>query len=301
MTSSESEFTRKQRRERAREERRVAEAAAAAAVQRRTRMIQLGGVLGAVAVIVVVLIVVSSSGKGTPQANANHTKLTAAQTKAAAKAIPASVKTAVTQQHADLSVNGAAQTATLLAGIPQSGLTLGSPSAPVTVVFFGDLNCSACDAFDLTLWPSLVPKYVRTGKIQVVWRGLHIIDSHFPGQTDALRADEYGDAASEQNKLWNFANLFYHNQGQEGSNYVTPTFLATIGRGVGLNNALATKDATSSYVTSQVQTADSLSNSEQISSTPTFLIGKTGGKQFQEIVGVPSLAQFESVLTKLGV
>ena len=126
----------------------------------------------------------------------------------------------------------------------------------MTIIWFGDFTCSACDDFDLNDWPAIVTNYVRTGKVQVVWRGLHIIDSHFTGQTDALRADEFGAAASEQNKLWNYGNLFYLNQETEGSNYVTPAFLAKMGSGVGLNVALATKDMTSAYVTAQVSTAD---------------------------------------------
>ena len=43
----------------------------------------------------------------------------------------------------------AARVNSLLAGIPQSGNTLGSKSAKVTVTEFGDLECSVCDAFAL--------------------------------------------------------------------------------------------------------------------------------------------------------
>ena len=38
----------------------------------------------------------------------------------------------------------------LLAGIPQSAMRLGSPSAPVTVTEFGDLECPVCRDFALT-------------------------------------------------------------------------------------------------------------------------------------------------------
>src|SRR5271154_2263812 len=42
-----------------------------------------------------------------------------------------------------------AEVASLLAGIPQRGNTLGDPTAPVTLEYFGDLQCPFCRQFTL--------------------------------------------------------------------------------------------------------------------------------------------------------
>src|SRR3954468_8982064 len=49
-------------------------------------------------------------------------------------------------------------------GIPQNGLVLGNPKAPVTFVEFADLKCPICRDYTLSAFPTLVDKYVRTGK-----------------------------------------------------------------------------------------------------------------------------------------
>ena len=43
----------------------------------------------------------------------------------------------------------------------------------------------------------------------------------------------------EQNKLWNFIDVFYFNQGEENSGYVTPSFLHSIDKAAGVDSAKA--------------------------------------------------------------
>jgi len=63
-----------------------------------------------------------------------------------------------------------AEVAAQLAGIPQRGNTLGDPRAPVTVQFFGDLQCPYCRPFTLEVLPSLIQSYVRPGKLKIAYR-----------------------------------------------------------------------------------------------------------------------------------
>jgi hypothetical protein len=60
----------------------------------------------------------------------------------------------------------------LLTGIPQRANVLGSPSAPVRIEYFGDLECSACQAFTRDSLPTLMSRWVRTGKVRVEYRSL---------------------------------------------------------------------------------------------------------------------------------
>ncbi len=117
----EGDLTRKQRREQARGERKALEQAEAARAKRRARLTQLGIVVAVVVVVIVGIAIASGGGgkttvttAGTPQANATT-----------------------------------AEVKTLIGGIPQSGNTLGDPNAPVTLKYFGDLECPICKEFTL--------------------------------------------------------------------------------------------------------------------------------------------------------
>src|ERR1700730_10245852 len=119
-------------------------------------------------------------------------------------------------------VPGAAKTLALFAGIPQRGIALGDPHAPVTLVEFGDLQCPSCAIFANDALPKIVSRYVRPGRVQLVFRALDFIGR------DSQRAANMAEALGAQNHLWQFVDLAYRNQGLENSSYVTDTYLRAL-------------------------------------------------------------------------
>ena len=99
-------------------------------------------------------------------------------------------------------------------GIPQQGVALGRPNAPVTVVEFVDLQCPFCREFAVESMPALIEKHVRTGKVRLELRGLAFLG---PDSERGLRA---AFAASRQNRLFEFTELLYFNQGAENSGWL---------------------------------------------------------------------------------
>ena len=73
----------------------------------------------------------------------------------------------------------------MLDGIPQDGIALGEPDAPVTLVEYADLQCPFCAEWALQTFPELVADYVRDGRLRIEFRGLTFIG---PESEDALRA-----------------------------------------------------------------------------------------------------------------
>jgi protein-disulfide isomerase len=165
---------------------------------------------------------------------------------------------------------------TLLAGIPQHGNTLGYQKAPVTVQYFGDLQCPACRSFQLRVLPSLIESYVRTGKLKIEYHSLETATrnpSAFGAQQVAALA------AGRQNKMWNFIELFYQEQGPEHSGYVTESYLQGLAQQVsGLNLIEWTAARNDRQLARTLLTDARASRGAGMTATPTFLIGYTGSK-----------------------
>jgi protein-disulfide isomerase len=168
--------------------------------------------------------------------------------------------------------SGSAPVKGLLAGIHQDGTSLGDPQAPYTLVEFGDPQCPFCAEFDRKVFPTVVDDYVRSGKLRLEFRPLTFIGS------DSETAARFAVALGEQNRFWNFIDLMYHNQSTENSGYVTPEFLAGLADQIpGADAKRASAGASSSQVTQVLNQAKSDAQDAGISSTPSFLIGPTGG------------------------
>jgi protein-disulfide isomerase len=184
------------------------------------------------------------------------------------------------------------QTTALFNGIPQSGITLGSPSAKVTMYEFADLQCPFCKQYSDRLFDQLVAKYVKTGKVKMVWRNLTFIG---PDSVTAARA---AAAAGQQNKLWDFADLFYKNQGTENSGYVTDQFVKNLADQVGIDSAKLTAAESQPFVEQQLGDAQNQAQQFGINTTPSFLIQVGSGKPQKLNYQDFTMAQFSGQLDK---
>jgi protein-disulfide isomerase len=119
--------------------------------------------------------------------------------------------------------------------------------------------------------PTVFDKYVRSGKVKLVFRNLTFIG------TDSTRAAQMAAAAGLQNKLWQYIDIFYNNQGDENSGYVTDDFLRKVGGGVkGLDVDKAMNDRGVASVQAEITKAQSEMTANGFTGTPSFLIGTTG-------------------------
>jgi len=159
-----------------------------------------------------------------------------------------------------------AATESALKGIPQSGIALGSPKAPVTMVEFADPQCPFCAQYHRDVFPTLLKRYIRTGKLRVE---LHLLRFIGPDSDRLARA---AAAASEQNRMWQFVSLAYQRQGTENSGYATQQFIDKLAADSGLKQTSAGGAADQ-----QVRQSEEIAKTLGITSTPSFLIGPTGG------------------------
>jgi protein-disulfide isomerase len=259
--------SRKEQKEAARQRRLAEEQARAERARRDRRLRMLGGTVVGAVVVVVAAIAISSGGSSTQVPKPNS---------------PAAKKAAAT-------VN------TLLAGIPQDGATLGSPSAKVTLTEYGDLVCPVCKSFALGAENQLIANEVKSGKVKIVYKALETAsqtanDSMFvPGQAALL-------AAGQQKKGWNYIELFYHEQGDETNSYVTDSYLGGLAKQIpGLNFNQWSSDRQSSTLSTQVTADEQAASAAGFGSTPTLVVA--GPKsQAQPLVGDQTYGTIQSAI-----
>ena len=191
---------------------------------------------------------------------------------------------------------GDAVTSFLLSGIPQHGTVLGNPSAPVKLIEYGDLQCPICRAFAVDTLPTIIRQYVRSGAVQIEFRGLAFIG---PDSEKALRAV---DAAAAQNRAWNLLDLLYVNQGGENSGWVTDSLIRSAAVHIdGLDVAKLLSARSSAATDARMRTAAAQARHDMGGRlrTPTFEVGKAG--QPLQLLQITSLnvSQFTPALDRL--
>ncbi len=234
--------------------------------QRRMRTL-LGIIVGAAAVVAVIVAISigGSGGSGGLQTGA------------------ASAKTIASVQN-------------LLSGIPQSGATLGNRTAPVTMTYYGDLECPICRDFTLSSFPQLVSKDVRDGKVKVVYKAFQTAT---PSQQTFLTQHVAALAAGAQSRFWDYVELFYRQQGQEGTGYVTEKFLTGLAHQVpGLSVSQWSSARNNPALASQVQSEVQAGTSQGVTGTPTLIFQGPRGTASPS-AAVPSYSQLEASIKKV--
>jgi protein-disulfide isomerase len=174
--------------------------------------------------------------------------------------------------------NAVRRTYALFANIPQQGTALGDPNAPVTLQFFGDLQCKESRQIMLSVVPGLIRRWVRTGRLRIVYRSTETDTHSAGGKPEFILQQGAALAAGQQDRMWNFIDVFYREQGPEFTGYVNEKFLHLIAvqAGVDLENWQRAQLATLRSVAS-IEADESLGKLRELHSTPSFLIGPTGG------------------------
>jgi protein-disulfide isomerase len=173
-------------------------------------------------------------------------------------------------------------------GIPQQSLALGEPDAPVTMLEFADLQCPFCREFAVETLPELVEKHVRTGNLRIELRGLAFIGA------DSERGLRAAYAASRQNRLFEFSELLYYNQGAENSGWLSQDLVEAAGRSLpGLDVARLVSDMDSDAVSDLIDDHAAEAEQRDVNSTPSVFVGPTGGDL--ELVTMTSVTDLEAI------
>src|SRR5512139_3383754 len=164
-----------------------------------------------------------------------------------------------------------------------TGNTLGEATAPVTLEVYADFQCPACGQFDRTTLREIEDKYVKNGKLKVVFNHYAFIGD------ESVRAAEASECANDQGKFWEYADTLFNNQAGENQGAFSDANLEKFAQQVGLDlDKYRTCMQAHTYL-SKVQTSTQNGTQRGVNATPTLFID---GKLAR---GAISLAQFESI------
>lgn len=198
-------------------------------------------------------------------------------------------------------IAGVEETKQLFDGVRQQGLTIGDKDAPVTIIEFIDVQCPFCRDSFLDELPAVVGGLVRTGEVKIRLAPLALQmmgEDSEAGRAVMMRLSHEGLA-------WNFANLFFFNQGVEGTGYVTNKFLEQL-----VTALPGTTAAMAQPRTPDERDIDTLTEIEQlaqdigVTGTPSYAIGASGTDpaEFEHVPvtgGSPAVDQLRAAAEKV--
>ena len=143
---------------------------------------------------------------------------------------------------------------------------LGNNNAPITILEWGDYQCTFCYKFHETTLSKLKENYIDTGKVMMVFK-----DFPLNGQ-DSVLAAEASYCANDQGKYWEYHDELYKNWGGERTGWVTKYTLTAFANTVGLDSNEFISCLDERKYQQKVQQLHEFGKDIGIDATPSFLV-----------------------------
>lgn len=191
------------------------------------------------------------------------------------------------------SFNGTGQsdkiTATKL--IENASPVLGDQNAPITILEWGDYQCTYCYRFHTTTLDVISAEYIQTGKAKLVFRDFPL------NGPDSVLAAEAAYCAGEQGRYWEYHDEIYKNWAGERTGWVNRESLNKFGIATSINLSELNNCIDSKKYHQRVLDHYSYGQSIGIDATPSFLI--FNNEKIIKITGNQPLEVFQKVLDEL--
>jgi len=169
---------------------------------------------------------------------------------------------------------------------------LGSTSAPVTIIEFGDYQCHQCKNWFHNTKPLLNENYIETGKVNLIF-----VDLQFLGR-DSPIAGQATYCAEEQGEYWNYHNLLYLNQENIDNGWANSERLKAFAFSLGLDIEMFDNCLDSRKYDKRIKYNMNEAEKHDATGTPTFIILNSDGAQ-QKIVGAQPYVVFKNIIDSM--
>jgi len=168
---------------------------------------------------------------------------------------------------------------------------IGSPSAHVTIIEYGDYQCPFCTKFFTETQSLIVKNYVNTGKAKMVFRNFAFLGP------ESVAAAAAAECAFDQKKMWAYHDALYQskvddeaNGGSENDGSLNRALFLNIAKKVGINVPVFTSCIDSNKYAGLVAQEKADAAAVGINSTPSFFINGT------PVQGAQPYGQFQTVI-----
>ena len=174
----------------------------------------------------------------------------------------------------------------------EGSIIMGNPNAKITIVEFGDYQCTFCYKFHDETMKRINEKYIKTENVNFIYK-----DFPLNGKQSIL-ASEASYCAEKQGKFWEYHNTLYSNWGGENTGWITENVLLGFARDVKLNLDDFSQCLENSEFRQKVLNNEQFGKDIGINATPSFLI--FNDNEMYRIIGAQSFEKFEQVFNELG-
>jgi protein-disulfide isomerase len=174
----------------------------------------------------------------------------------------------------------------------QGSTMLGNPNAKITIVEFGDYQCTFCYKFHDETMKKINQEYIKTANVNFIYK-----DFPLNGEQSIL-ASEASYCAQKQNKFWEYHDTLYNNWGGENTGWITENVLQGFARDVGLNMDEFSQCLENSEYRQKVLDNEQFAREIGINATPSFLI--FNDSELYRIIGAQPFDKFEQAFEELG-
>ena len=174
----------------------------------------------------------------------------------------------------------------------QGSAILGNPDAKITIVEFGDYQCTFCYKFHDETMKKIDQAYIKTENVNFVYRDFPL------NGPQSILASEASYCAQKQNKFWEYHDTLYNNWGGENTGWITKNVLLGFANDIKLDLDSFSQCLENSEFKQKVLDNEQFAREIGIDATPSFLI--FNDSELYRIIGAQPFDRFEQALQELG-
>ena len=169
---------------------------------------------------------------------------------------------------------------------------LGDPNAPLTIIEFGDYQCTFCKKFFDETEKSILINYVETGKVKMLFKDFIVVNE------DSINAASAAHCANDQKMFWPYHATLYSNWDGEGTGWPSTKQLRQFASTLGLDMNEFSECISTSKWKELVLSSHEDGRTLGVDATPTFFI-MDQNNEVLKITGAQQYDVFQEVFDSL--